>query len=387
MKKALVISSVASMIEQFNMPNIKLLIYLGYEVHVSCNFHKGNTCTKDIITDLKQRLVELGCKCHQIGFERDIKSISKNFKAFKQIKKLLNEEKYDLIHCQSPIGGLLTRMAANKFRKYGVKVVYTAHGFHFYKGAPLINWILYYPVEWVCSHWTDVLITINKEDYRLAHKHMRAKRVEYIPGVGIDLSKYQKKLTQSEKDALRKSLCVTAEDKLLLSVGELNRNKNHEAVIRAIASLEDKNIHYVVAGQGELDCYLKHLSEELGVGGRVHLLGYRNDIPRLCQVADLYVHPSFREGLPVSVMEAMASGIPCIGSDIRGVRDLLLEEDLFEPKDITKLTTLLLKYCGYNDNVSKKEKGRQNAERSAQYDIKIVSEKLNSVYNAITHNK
>lgn len=188
MKRVLVLASVASMIDQFNIPNIKLLQEMGYQVDVACNFIEGSSCTDEKIKMLLGTLNDLHVNWYQIDFARNITNIRRNVKAFKQVKRLLKDKHYIFIHCHSPIGGVIGRIAG-KITK--TKLVYTAHGFHFYKGAPIKNWLLYYPVEKLCSYFTDVLICINKEDYELAKKKMKAKKIEYVPGIGIDLKKFE----------------------------------------------------------------------------------------------------------------------------------------------------------------------------------------------------
>ncbi len=331
MKQVLVITSVASMVDQFLLPNIRLLQDMGYVVHVACNFERGNTCGAEQITALKKKLDEWNIIYHQIDFVRNVAKVSRNLLAFKQVKKLIAENPYVLIHCHSPIGGVITRLASRKARKHGVKVFYTAHGFHFYKGAPLKNWLLYYPVEKLCSLWTDVLITINQEDYALAQKKMKAKRIAYVPGIGIDVDKFGNVAVHRQEK--RKTLGIPQDSTLFLSVGELNENKNHEIVIRAIAN---KNIYYIIAGRGGLQAQLQNIIDDLHMHDRVKLLGFRTDVSELYKAADIFVFPSFREGLSVSLMEAMASGLPVACSRIRGNTDLIDEHggELFDPHSV-----------------------------------------------------
>ena len=299
--------------------------------------------TVDIATNEKGSKVpvcynEWGCAVHQIDTSRS--PVNKgNLKAIKQLKMLVEKEKYDIVHCHTPVAAMCTRLASRKVRKEGTKVFYTAHGFHFYKGAPLKNWLLYYPVEKLCAHFTDVLITINKEDYALAQKKMKAKEVHYVPGVGIDLTKFGK--AAIDKAEKRKDLGVPDGATLLLSVGELNENKNHETVIRAI---KDMDVHYIIAGKGGLQEHLQHVIDELGMTNRVKLLGYRNDIGELCKTADIFVMPSYREGLSVALMEAMASGLPCAVSEIRGNVDLIEENRggvTFDPHSVGACKTAI----------------------------------------------
>ena len=330
--KALMVASVASMIDQFNMQNIELLLENGYEVEVACNCKEGNTISDDRICELIERLKNKGVITYHVPIPREITNVKDIIYSIKFIKKLCTENKYTLMHCHSPIGSVVARIAAISERKKGMKVIYTAHGFHFYKGAPKKNWLIFYPVEKICSRFTDVLITINKEDYDFAKKHMKAKQVEYVPGVGIDT----KKFIIPDFDVKRKKTELGLDDKdiIILSVGELNQNKNHEVVIRAISKLENPNIHYFIAGKGDKEQYLEKLARELNVN--LHLLGYRTDIIELLNVADIFAFPSFREGLSVALMEAMAAGLPCVVSRIRGNVDLIVDDKggyLCEPDD------------------------------------------------------
>lgn len=247
-----------------------------------------------------------------------------NLKAYKELKHIIDEGEYDIIHCHTPVGAMLTRLAAKQARKKGTKVFYTAHGFHFYKGAPAINWILYYPVEKWLSRYTDVLITINKEDFERA-KTFKAGKVCYVPGVGIDLKKFN--VGYVNKEQKRKEIGVSADDFVLLSVGELIPRKNHEVVIRALSVLKQlgklNHIEYVICGRGSYEADLRKLAEGLDVADHVHFLGYRNDISEICNCADLFVFMSNQEGLPVALMEAMACGLPAVCSNIRGNTDLI----------------------------------------------------------------
>lgn len=329
MNKVLVLTSVASMIDQFNIPNIKLLQSLGFSVDVACNFNVGNTCSEERINKLKKNLKVLNVHYYQIDFSRNVLNITKNLKAFWQVKCLMEKKDYSFVHCHSPIGGVVGRICGKLKR---TKVIYTAHGFHFYKGAPYKNWLIYYPIEKIFSYFTDTLITINKEDYALAQKKMKAKEIVYIPGIGIDLKKYRR--TQQARVEKRKQLEIDDQTLILFSVGELNKNKNHQIIIKSLANLSKTiNYIYIIAGKGELENSLKKLIAEVGLNKKVKLLGFRDDIPELFAAADLFIFPSFREGLSVSLMEAMASGLPVICSRIRGNLDLIDSKGglLFDP--------------------------------------------------------
>ena len=370
MKKVLILASVASMISQFNMGNIRLLQEMGYEVHVACNFKEGNTCDEKSIRELKKNLKEMHVEYFQIDFSRDMKNIGKHLKAYRQVMYLLRKNGYQFMHCHSPIGGVIGRFAAHRTH---TKVIYTAHGFHFYKGAPVKSWLLYFPVEWICSFWTDVLITINKEDYAFAQKHLHAKKTEYVPGVGIDIKKFSPDMF-SDEERMRKRLeiGIKKDEKLLLSVGELIPRKNHESVIKAIGCLADSKVKYYICGRGELQEYLQKLIEKAGLQDRVKLLGYRTDVSQLCDCADLFVFPSLQEGLPVALMEAVASKTPVICSNIRGNTELVEEGALFDPKDVPEIIEKIEEYL-YEDK--SREIGK-NYEKLKKYDVANVMKDL-----------
>lgn len=379
MKKVLVLASVASMIDQFNIPNIKLLKDMGYEVHVACNFEKGNTCTKDKIIELKNTLKRMDVNFYQIDFVRKITKLAENLKAYKQVEHLLKKNDYRFIHCHSPIGGVCGRIAGHRTN---TKVIYTAHGFHFFKGAPLLNWLLYYPVERWLARYTDVLITINKEDYSRAKKSFKAGRIEYVPGVGIDLEKFNK--VEIDTNLKRKEIGLPQNSFVLLSIGELNKNKNHEIVIRALATIKNKHIHYIICGQGQLESYLKNLSNELGLKNQVHLLGFRKDIPEIFRVSDLFVFPSFREGLSVSLMEAMANGIAVVCSEIRGNSDLIQSGEggyLVKPTEIEGFANYLTKLM--SDNKLRKDLGQFNLKKIENFSIENVISAIENIYKYI----
>ncbi len=368
--RMLMLTSVASMIDQFNMPNIHMLLDMGYQVDVACNFLTGNTCSKEKIDTLKATLVALGVEYHQIDFSRSLIRIGDHLTAYKQVKRLLEERDYDFIHCHSPIGGLVARLAGKATR---TRTIYTAHGFHFYKGAPLKNWLLYYPVEWLCAHWTDTLITINQEDYALAQKHMHAKKVVYVPGVGVNLERFGHAAV--DKEVKRKELGIPENAKLLISVGELNDNKNHETVIKAITGMD---IYYIIAGAGNKKEYLQSLIDTQKLTDRIKLLGYRTDVQELYGAADVFVFPSFREGLSVALMEAMASGKPCVVSRIRGNTDLIDENGgvFFDPHDVEDCKNALQQVLDGEPDLM----GAYNAVKSQQYDLTSVIEQMKPLY-------
>lgn len=375
--KALMLASVASMIDQFNMQNIQLLLDNGYQVDVACNCKEGNTISDERVQSMIKRLADKGVPVIHVPIPRNITDVKGIYKSITQVKKMCDENHYNLLHCHSPIGSVVARIAARNARKSGTKVIYTAHGFHFYKGAPKKNWILFYPVEKICSRWTDVLITINKEDYGFAKKHMSAGRVEYVPGIGVDTKKFQ--LENFDRIAKRQELGIKEDDFFVLSVGELNQNKNQEVIVRAIAKMNNSKIHYFIAGKGEKADYLQELAKQLGVN--LHLLGYRTDIVELLNTADVYAFPSYREGLSVALMEAMAAGLPCVVSKIRGNVDLIengVGGYLSQPSDIEGFMLAM------NELVSQKNNRNQYSDNNKKtvknFDTEYVVNRVRKIY-------
>jgi len=374
-KKALMLASVASMIDQFNMPNIQTLQSLGYQVDVVADFTNPGSITQERAEDLKSRLRDMNVRVFDIVIPRtlNLKSI---LIAYKEVKKLINAEHYSLIHCHSPIGGVICRQAARGARRSGSKVIYTAHGFHFYDGAPLRNWMVFYPIEKYYSRYTDVLITINKEDYARASKKFHAHKTIYVPGVGVDTEKFSPK--QSGRNKIREELGLREFDIMLLSVGELNENKNHISVIKAISGID--NLTYVIVGKGAKEQELKKTASECGVN--LLLSGYRMDVADFYNAADMYVLPSLREGLNVSLMEAMASGLAVVCGRIRGNTDLIVDKDvLFDPLNVKEIRGAITNAIVHKDTL-----GKENLEIIRAFDLENVQKEIAKIYQGVLSN-
>ena len=310
MKKVLFTATVDSHILHFHIPYLKMFKEKGYEVHVATNG------TEEIhYCDVK----------HVISFERNPIKIN-NLKAIKKLKKIIDNEKFDIIHCHTPMGSVVTRLAAKKSRKNGTRVLYTAHGFHFFKGAPMLNWIIFYPIEKYLSKYTDCLITINQEDYDLAKKKFKAKQIELVHGIGVDENKFNFEMTKEEKHELRKSLGLKDDDFVIIYVAELIKRKNQGMLIKAVKELIDEgkiSIKVLLPGTDSLNGYYQKMAKDLDVEENIKFLGYRKDIPKLLRISDLYVSTANQEGLPVNIIEAMFCGLPIIATDCRGNRDLI----------------------------------------------------------------
>ena len=364
MKKVLFVATVVGHINAFHIPYLKWFKEQGWETHVAA--HAENEQEQHIIY----------CDIfHEICFTRSPFTFS-NVKAYIALKKIIAENDFDIIHCHTPVGGALTRLAAKDMRSKGhTKVIYTAHGFHFYKGAPLLNWLVYYPIEKYLSRYADMLITINKEDYAIAKNKMHAKRTEYVPGVGIDVDKINN--ISVDKNQKRRALGIPVSAIVLLSVGELNKNKNHEVVIRAIAQLKRDDVIYVICGRGILEDHLKKLAQKLGIIQQTRFLGFRADIIEIAKVSDIFVLPSLREGLPVAMMEAMACGLPVICSNVRGCSDLVnncQSTFLVSPHDINSLIR------GINSALLNQTRKNNYSQVIARVDIKNITQSMQKIY-------
>ncbi|MBE6679624.1 MAG: glycosyltransferase family 4 protein [Ruminococcaceae bacterium] len=347
---------------------ISKLLNDGNEVHIACNNKDG---------DIPEVYFKNGVTIHNIDCVRSPLK-KQNITAIKQIKSLVEEYKFDIVHCHTPIAAMCTRFACRKARKEGTKVIYTAHGFHFYKGAPLKNWLIFYPIEKICSNFTDTLVTINKEDFVLAQKKMKAKCVEYVPGVGIDVASVRDVTIDVSKK--REELGLPEKAFVFLSVGELNANKNHTSVIKAIAEINKSDLHYVIVGSGELKETLERIAEENGVADRVHLLGYRRDVREILKAVDAYIHPSLREGLPVSVMEALASGLPIICSKIRGNVDVVEDGKNGLHFEVSDAKTLINAIQRLYEKRDERAVGLTNSADAEKFDFSQINKKIYQLY-------
>ena len=310
MAKRILITCTDSMMKQFLEPHVRNLAGNGYEVEIACS---------EVLNRMAEVRQDLGdyARIHLLHLKRSPLALS-NIRGYREVKQIIRNGRYDLVWTNEPVMGVATRLAARKARKQGAKVMYMVHGFHFYKGAPLLNWLLFYPIERLMASKADCICTINREDYARAQQ-MHTARTAYIHGVGIDTDRLKPGKNAAD---LRKELHLQPDTFLVLSVGELNENKNQQIVIRALARLEDQNIHYVLCGKGDQLEKLQALAGELGISDRVHFLGYRKDIADICRQCDLFALPSRREGLPFAAMEAMFCGMPLVNSGIRGLADI-----------------------------------------------------------------
>lgn len=290
----------------------------------------------------------------KVDFARSPLAIGSHIKAYKQLKKILEKKHYDIVHTHTPVGSVITRLAARKTRKNGTKIIYTSHGFHFYKGAPLKLWCLFYPIEKKCAKYTDLLITINREDY-LRSKKFKTK-TKMIHGVGVDTTKFNAKISKKERDEVRAELDLKKDDFAIVYAAEFTANKNHRFILESLKDLllSNPNIKILFLGKGELLEQTKELASTLGIDKQVYFLGYRNNIYRILQSCDLAVSASIREGLGLGVVEAQLCGLPIIISDNRGHREIFknnkqISYNLKNPKEFAeKVEKAYLKECDYH---------------------------------------
>ena len=310
MKKILYITTVSSTINSFLIPHIKMHIKKGFKVDCACYINR----------DIDKELLDNNTKIYNIPFSRNPLS-PKNLKAFYKLINIQRENKYDIIHVHTPVASIYGRLL--KLIYPNIKTIYTAHGFHFYDGAPMLNWIIYYPIERVMANLTDMIITINDEDYERA-KLFNIKETYKINGVGVDLSKYSTDC--ANKIEVREKLNLNEDDFVIIMIAEVNKNKNHKQMIDAIKILTDRginNIKVICAGEGPILDEIKSYVDERKLQNNIKMLGYRNDINELIVACDIGILMSYREGLPKNIMELMACGKPVVGTDIRGIRDLI----------------------------------------------------------------
>lgn len=375
MLKILFISNVSNRVSSFVTASISAAHNLNIAFYQAANWQSS---AKSQISVYEQ---EYDIKIKNIPMSRNPFATT-NLTAYKELVELINQAEIDYIHCNTPVGGLLGRLAGKRCKVK--KVIYQAHGFHFYKGAPLLNWLLYYPVEKWLARYTDALITINKEDYKLAQRKMKLKnggKVYYVPGVGIDTSQYS--IDGDLRKKKRAELGLLPDDIALISMGDLIERKNYSVAIRAVSEAQNDKMHYFICGVGTEEGALRSLAKQLNVARQIHFLGYRTDIKELLTASDIFLFTSIQEGLSRSMMEAMVSGLPCVASNIRGNSDLLENGeggflcDSHNASEFAEKINLL----AANPELCEKM-GSANLMRIQQFDTETVIGKLQNIYAA-----
>lgn len=381
MKKALLTASIHPHFTAFHFPLIDLIHENGYEVHIAAKAVPEK--------EPLQRLTDRTEAFYDIDFDRSPLS-KKNIAAYKALKKLIDEGEYDVVHCNTPVVGILSRLAARKVRKKGTKVIYTAHGFHFYKGASKLNWLVFYPIEKICGTlFTDCIITIGDEDESRAKRLKLCKTVRRIHGVGVDAAKYTD-TDEETKNGLRKEYGFGEADVLCLCTGELNANKNQKLLVNSLQYLKEScpDFRILFAGAGDSEEELKALIKQHGVENSAKLLGYRTDVDRLLKICDFVASASYREGLPVNIIEGMFSKKAAVVTHNRGHDELVAQNEsgIFVPTDDPKeCAKAFEKLC--KDKNLRLEMGEKAFERAHKYSSEKVKKELEEIYKEIIFNK
>lgn len=316
-------TTISGFLDKFEKGNVEILRKMGYTIHYAANTEQQHYLFDD------EEIKKLGVHIHHIDIERSPYMVRANRKAFLQLTKIVRKYNISIIHCHTPVGGLLGRLIGKYFRKDGIKVIYTAHGFHFYKGAPWINNSVYYLAErWLARH-TDILVVINREDLESARKFRLRKngKIYRIPGAGLDTQRFHI-FSEEERRRRRQALGIGEEVFFIVSVGELNENKNQEIILEALALMQDRGcdiskIVYGICGDGFFRNRLETRVRELGLQENVKMFGYCSDVPAILGCADMSVLSSRREGLGMAALESLAMGVPVAAADNRGTREYM----------------------------------------------------------------
>lgn len=378
-KKVLILTTIAGFLPQFEINNVKILQRLGYQVHYASNF------VNPVYAIEPEELIEQGIILHQVDIHKSPVHIPENIKAFVQIKQLIEKEDIDFIHCHNPLGGVVGRLAAHHSKKKPY-VVYTAHGFHFYEGAPIVNWLLFYTAERFLAKYTHQLITINKEDYQRAGKFKLAEGgyIDIIPGVGLNEQRYHKR--EAMNQPMREKISVPENAFHIVSVGELVVNKNHEIIIEALHQIEDREIYYSVCGEGPHKEYLEKLIQAYQLENRVRLLGYRTDVEDILQTADCFAFPSIREGFGMASVEALACEVPLIVSDNRGTREYAINGEnsvVCHVDSVDEFKDAILYLMEHPDIRNRMSKSAGHT--AEEFYISKTEEKMKEIYQRITN--
>lgn len=377
MKKALIVATVIRFLECFEKSDIKILKDLGYEIHTAANMSEADWLSYNGALD------DLGVVYHQIDFGRTPFS-KQSVKAYKELKKLLEEMSFDLIHCHTPVASAVLRLAVNRKKMPHVKIIYTAHGFHFHKSSGWKNWLFYYPIERFLARKTDMIITINQEDFAVAQKY-GTKYKRYIPGVGVD-TEYISGMEADRDLELSEHYHIPKNAYVIMTVGELSDRKNQITVMEALGQLKDREWYYILAGTGDKKEELQNVARRLGLEDRVIFTGFLNhdEVLKLDHVVDLGVIPSVIEGLGIAGIEFLAAGTPIVGSKVHGIKDYLIEGEngiLCDPHNVSEFARAIRKMM---DDKAFYNACRKNAKKTSEsFDIRKVERLMRENYECV----
>jgi glycosyltransferase EpsD len=361
-------------INTFHIPYLKWLKSQGFNVHVA--IEKRGEIDLDFCDQV-----------HYLSFKR-FPFNKHNVKAYKDLKKIINLNNFDLIHCHTPVVSVLTRLAAKNARKKNTKVLYTVHGYHFYKGAPLHLWALYYPIEKVLSKITDAIITINREDYEITKNKFWNKETFYIKGIGIDTNRFRQ-VSIDEKKKIKKKLSIGDEKFILLYVAEFISRKNHKFLLESLPELKQNipNILVLLAGRGPLLEKSIQIAEQLKINEVTSFLGWRNDIPNLAAIADIGISTSKQEGLGLGLAEEMLCRVPIVASSDRGHKEMVIHGEngyLFEQENKNEFIQYVLNL--YNDKDLRNTFSKKALEKANEFIIENSLESMSKIYNQFLFN-
>ncbi len=361
--KALVVSNVGRHYRKFRYYDIEKFCTAGFEVDFASNFD----LEEDKFEDKRIKKLQVPFSRNPIDYD--------NIRAIGRLYRIIKYGNYEFIHCQSPVAGAITRVVCIML---GYKnVYYTAHGFHFYRGAPIYAWLLYFPIEWILALFTKRVIVINEEDYSLAQRIFPRRNVCLVNGIGFREAN-RALLNDRIK---REDFGLRSEDILLICVGELNRNKNQIMLLKAMNIVKRrKDIFALIVGVGCEENKLKKYIDKVGISAQIRFLGYRSDVADLLSISDIYISTSLREGLPVSVLEAMDSSLPLILSRCRGNRELVkdgVNGYLIDQDDYKTMAEMILRIADHK--ALREEFGEMSYNLVEEYRSKNIEE---SIYKA-----
>ncbi|OYQ43947.1 hypothetical protein CHX27_08230 [Flavobacterium aurantiibacter] len=345
----------------------------GFEVHVACN-------DNDEIPGIDKNWL--------VPFVRSPFSKG-HYKAFTVLKEIIDNENFTIIHCHTPMASLLTRFAAKNARNNGTKVIYTAHGFHFFTGAPIINWLTYYPIELYASRFADGIITINREDFVRIKKFGNQKTKYFAtPGVGVDSSKFFP-VSESEKATLRAKLGFAPDDFLITYAAEFIDRKNHKFLVNFVKKYGSlyPNLKFLFCGRGVLLDAIKAEVEHLNLQKQIVFLGFRNDIDAIFKMSDLGISSSKQEGLGLNLVEEQMCGLPILATVDRGHKEIVIQGEngfLYKQGDLDDLNVHLNKL--YNDKALRERMGAQAIKTAANFELSNCLRETKIIYNQFLNN-
>jgi len=376
MPKLLIVTTVPITLRSFLFPFVKHFRDLGWQVD---GMAQGISEDKDCVEECD--------RVYDIQWSRNVFNPKNLLVGISRVREVVAQNNYDLVHVHTPIAAFVTRYALKDNQQ--TQVIYTAHGFHFYRGGSAVKNTIFFNLEKLAGNWTDYLIVINKEDEAAAKNNnfLPSDRIYYTSGIGVDTHYYASgKVTPDAITCVRESLHLSDSDTLLLSIAEFTPRKRHPDLLNALAKVANPNIHLALAGSGKTRPAMEELAQQLGIDKQVHFLGYRNDIPTLIQAADAVLLVSQQEGLPRSIMEAMCLNTPVIGSNIRGTQDLLQDGCglLVELGDTDALAEAIIQVV--EDPKSLVVMAEKAKVKIKDYDLEQIIQKYTDIYQSALAN-